>query len=170
MSRFTNALIVTPLSDGRTWVLMQPFGYDVGEAGSADKIDVAVGFMTDFASIPRPFWTILPRWGRYGNAAVLHDWLYWTQQRPRTASDNIMLEAMTVLKVTTWQKYLIYWCVRTLGWLAWKRNQWDRALGFDRTLHQTQIKSTTESTRISLLRAWWRHRKGNQQGQILTRH
>jgi hypothetical protein len=159
MSRFTNALVVTPLSDGGTWVLIKPFGYDVGEEGSADKIDVAVGFMTDFASIPRPFWAILPRWGRYGNAAVLHDWLYWTQQRPRPAADKIMLEAMTVLTVPAWEKYPIYWSVRAFGWFSWKRNQWDRATGFDRILRQTQIKSTTESGRVGFLRAWWRQRK-----------
>ena len=158
MSRFTNALVITPLSDGRTWVLMKSFGYDVGAEGSADKIDVPLGFMTDFASIPRPFWAILPRWGRYGNAAVLHDWLYWSQERPRPASDRVMLEAMTVLEVPAWEKYLVYWCVRALGWIAWKRNQWDRAGGFDRILHQAQIKSDAQSGRIGILRAWWRYR------------
>src|SRR2546429_3829044 len=27
------------------------------------------------ASIPRLFWIALPKWGKYGNAAVIHDWL-----------------------------------------------------------------------------------------------
>ena len=44
---------------------------------------MAALFMTDFASIPRPLWSILPQWGRYGNAAVVHDFGYWTQTRPR---------------------------------------------------------------------------------------
>src|SRR5438046_10170088 len=73
MSRFTEALVVTPLADGNTWVIVRPFGYDVGREGSGDRIDVRMGFMTDFGSIPRLFWIALPKWGKYGNAAVIHD-------------------------------------------------------------------------------------------------
>ena len=46
---------------------------------------------------PALFWAILPKWGKYGNAAVIHDWLYWEQGRPRPAADAILLEGMTVL-------------------------------------------------------------------------
>ena len=63
MSRFTDILLVSPLADGKTWVVMRDFGYDVGTEGSTDRIDVAVGFQTDFASVPRLFWTVLPKWG-----------------------------------------------------------------------------------------------------------
>src|SRR2546425_53495 len=93
MSRFTDVLLVSPLADGSTWVIMRDFGYDVGAEASGDHIDVAVGFQTDFATIPRPFWIILPKWGRYGNATVIHDWLYWRQARPRPQADAILLEA-----------------------------------------------------------------------------
>jgi hypothetical protein len=61
MSRFTSILLVSPLADGKTWVLMRTFGYDVGAEGSRDQITVPVGFATDFASLPRPFWAILPQ-------------------------------------------------------------------------------------------------------------
>src|SRR6266571_3848085 len=30
MSRFTDVLLVSPLADGSTWVIMRDFGYDVG--------------------------------------------------------------------------------------------------------------------------------------------
>lgn len=47
---------------------------------SADKsepiIRVPAGFVTDFASIPRAFWVVLPPTGKYGKAAVVHDYLY----------------------------------------------------------------------------------------------
>jgi hypothetical protein len=59
MSRFTSILLVSPLSDGYTWILMREFGYDVGSENGGDRIDVAIGFQTDFASIPRLFWSIL---------------------------------------------------------------------------------------------------------------
>jgi hypothetical protein len=77
MSRFTDALVVTPLADGKTWVVLRDFGYDVGTEDSGDRVNVEIGFQTDFATIPRFLWVVLPRWGRYGNASVIHDWLYW---------------------------------------------------------------------------------------------
>jgi len=123
MSRFTQSLIVSPLSDGRTWVLLKDFGYDVKEEGSGEVIDVPVGFKTDFASVPRIFWAILPRWGRYGNAAVIHDYCYWDQTYSRKTSDRIFLEAMGVLGVPAIQKNILYGVVRWFGWGAWTWNR-----------------------------------------------
>jgi hypothetical protein len=77
MSQFTKALIVSPLSDRGAWVLIEPFSYDVGELGSSNTVEAPKGFKTDFTSIPRPCWTISPRWGKYGSAAEIHDRIYW---------------------------------------------------------------------------------------------
>jgi len=152
MSQFTDALVVSPLADGKTWVIVRDFGYDVGAEDSGDHIGVAIGFQTDFASIPRLFWVILPKWGRYGNATVVHDWLYWTQTRPRREADAILLEAMGVVGVTSLVKYAMYWAVRRFGGLAWYRNQPDKADGFDRVLRDLHLKSVVESQRKGTLR------------------
>ena len=152
MSQFTDALVVSPLADGKTWVIVRDFGYDVGAENSGDHFGVAICFQTDFASIPRPFWAILPKWGRYGNATVVHDWLYWTQIRPRREADAILLEAMGVLGVTPLVKYAMYWAVGLFGWLAWYRNQADRASGVDRVLPDLHLKSVVQSQRRGALR------------------
>ena len=123
MSRFTESLVVTPLQDGKTWIILQDFGYEVGDEGSGDVINVPIGTYTDFASIPRPLWAIFPRWGKYGNAAVIHDWLYWDQPRSRKEADAIFLEGMEVLEVLKWKRYTIYYAVRWFGCLAWRANQ-----------------------------------------------
>src|SRR2546427_752048 len=151
MSRFTDILLVSPLADGSTWVIMRDFGYDVGAEASGDHIEVAVGFQTDFATIPRPFWIILPKWGRYGNATVIHDWLYWTQARPRPQADAIFLEAMGVLGVSGPVKYTLYWAVRLFGGLAWYRNAADRAAGFDRVLPDVHLRAVFRSERRGTL-------------------
>jgi hypothetical protein len=161
VSRFTDILLVSPLADGTTWVIMRDFGYEVGTEGSGDVIDVAIGFQTDFATIPRPFWILLPKWGRYGNATVIHDWLYWTQTRPRAAADRILREAMGVLGVGALVKYAMYWGVRLFGWLAWWRNGADRAAGFNRVLSDVRLKAAAHSERTGTLRrlaghAWGR--------------
>ncbi|BCR06018.1 hypothetical protein DESUT3_30870 [Desulfuromonas versatilis] len=157
MSRFTEALVVSPLADGDTWVLLSPLSYEVGELGSGEVLTAPPGFMTDFASVPRLLWWVLPKWGKYGNAAVLHDWLYWEQVRNRPEADRIMLEAMEVLEVPAWQRWPIYLGVRAFGALAWLRNQWDRQAGFNRVQDYKQIKAVETSGRPGLLqRAWQR--------------
>lgn len=147
MSRFTEVLLVSPLADGDTWVIMRDFGYDVGAEDSGDRIDVDVGFQTDFATVPRPFWIVLPKWGTYGNAAVIHDWLYWDQSRPRREADAVFLEAMGVLGVAPLVKYAMYGTVRAFGWMAWYRNHLDRADGFERVLRSLDLKSVEPSRR-----------------------
>lgn len=133
MSRFTDALLVSPLADGKTWVVRRPFGYEVGTEGSRD--------------IPRALWIFLPKWGTYGNATVIHDWLYCEQHRLRAEADAIFRQAMAVLGVRTVVKHLMYWAVRSFGWLAWYRNQADRAEGFDRVLDTVQFKAVVRSRR-----------------------
>lgn len=127
MSRFTEPLVVTPQPDGRTWIILSDFGYEVGKIGSGDVIDVPIGFHTDFASIPRPLWAVFPRWGKYGNAAVVHDWLYRSQRRSRKEADDIFLEGMVVLDVPRWTRRTIYYAVRWFGCFAWRANKERRA-------------------------------------------
>ncbi len=141
MSSFTDILLVSPLADGKTWVIQRPFGYDVGAEGSSDRIEVPVGFRTDFATVPRLFWAIFPKWGKYGNATVIHDYLYWMQERPRREADRILLEAMGVLAVHPVVKYAIYWGVRAFGWLAWYCNKRDRVEGLDRVDRVMPVKA-----------------------------
>lgn len=159
MSQFTEVLVVSPLADGKTWIVQREFGYDRGVEGSGDRIEVKIGFMTDFASVPRPLWWFLSPWGKYGNAAVIHDWLYWSQGGfVRAEADGVFLEAMTVLGVPARQKYPMYWGVRLFGWLAWSRNQWDREAGFDRVISPKKVvKSIESSERPGLMRRAWRH-------------
>jgi hypothetical protein len=139
MSMFTEALVITPLADGKSWIIVGDFGYDVGAVNSNDRVSVDKGFATDFASVPRVLWWVLPKWGVYGNAAVVHDWLYWHQDRDRKQSDDIMLEAMSVLNVPELTKQLIYRAVRVFGGWAWRRNKWDKDAGLDRVFRSDDI-------------------------------
>jgi len=123
MSSFTTPLVVSPLPDGRHWRLVLKFGYDVGRKGSNDRITVPAGFITDFASSPPPIWWLIPSWGKYGKAAVIHDYLYQHRTRTRKEADNILREAMLVLNVAPWRVSLIYRGVRMFGWLAWRRRK-----------------------------------------------
>lgn len=135
MSNFTRSLKVSPLADGLNWVLLDSFCYDMGE----ELIEVEKGFITDFASIPRFLWMILPKWGKYGNAAVVHDYIYWNHSHSRKEADDIMMEAMKVLEVPAWKIWAIYWAVRLFGGLAWKANGISRKKGVLRVIDLEQV-------------------------------
>ena len=110
-------LEVTPLPNGRDWQLLQPFVYYVGTDPSEHVISVPIGFVTDFASIPRACWWLYPPTGRWGKAAVIHDYLYRTpsQQCTRKQADQIFVEAMTVLGVPRHRRAIMYRALRIFG-------------------------------------------------------
>ena len=131
LSSFTNRLEVTPLDDGRRWKLIRSFEYYRGDTILKETVTVPAGFVTDFASSPRPFWWLVSPWGKYGKAAIIHDFLYqwhgyeyplhgWADVT-RKQADDIFLEAMTVLGVKPWRSRLMYWAVRLFGWFAWRK-------------------------------------------------
>jgi hypothetical protein len=120
VSSFTTPLIVQPIS-ARQWKLIEPFEYHVGSEDSQEVIRVPVDFITDFASVPRLFWSILPPWGKYGKAAVIHDYCYRNGLYPRKRCDEIFLEGMTVLRVAAWKRYPMYYAVMVFGSSSYRR-------------------------------------------------
>jgi Protein of unknown function (DUF1353). len=98
---------------------------------------VPVGFVTDLASIPKVFWSsgLRPE-GSYAYAAIVHDYLYWTQDRPREEADNILREAMQDSKVGNLVLDAIYRAVRLAGESAWKNNAKLKASGEKRILRE----------------------------------
>ncbi len=119
MSSFTTPLDLQADDDGRTFTLTSAFVYIEGDQATGKKIEVPAGFVTDFASVPQIFWNVLPPWGRYGKAAVLHDYLYATALFERSRCDKILLEAMGVLGVSWITRWTIFLAVRAGGWAAW---------------------------------------------------
>ena len=100
--------------------------YHVGYDGSGDVVAVPAGFQTDFASVPSIFWPILSPVGRYSKAAVVHDFLceqcekhHYRSDVPglksRRDADQIFLEAMTILAVKPWKRYVMFSAVRLWG-------------------------------------------------------
>ena len=127
MSSFTTPLVVSPMPDGRRWRLVFPFRYHIGYRYNKDVIIVPAGFITDFASIPWLFWAFLPAWGKYGKAAVIHDYLYQLHRlfgitlKTRKEADDIFYEAMLVSGTKPWKAKVMYWAVRLFGWAAWRK-------------------------------------------------
>jgi hypothetical protein len=121
MSRFHGPLTITANPDGRTYTVHAAFRYQ------SDVLDrtvvIPAGFVTDGASVPRLFWNLIPPLGKYGQAAVVHDYLYRWQAYSRRRSDDALLEAMWVSGCARWQYAAIYLAVRLFGAPAWKADQ-----------------------------------------------
>ena len=129
-SSFKTPLIVSPMPDGRNWRLFKSFVYHIDSKYSQGCVQVPAGFITDFASIPWLFWTFLPYWGKYGKAAVLHDYIYQRHNYimnalylvTRVWADTIFYEAMLVGGTKPWKAWVMYKAVRLFGWLAWRKS------------------------------------------------
>ena len=119
MSKFNGNLTVTKIG-GRFWRVAQGFSFI---SDKFEPVEIPQGFDTDFASIPRAVWWILPPDGQYSQAACLHDFLYQKRKdltfegpkRSRKECDQIFLEAMKTLGVGYFTRYAMYNAVRFFG-------------------------------------------------------
>ena len=73
--------------------------------------------ITDGASIPRQFWSIMgaPLAGKYRRAAVIHDIYCKNQTKPHEEVHKIFHEAMLTDGVPKLKADIMYWAVKTFG-------------------------------------------------------
>lgn len=124
MAHFDKPLTVTKIDD-RRWIVEKEFKYFIGK-DEVEHVHVPKGFITDFASVPQPFWNLIPPDGGYTQAAVLHDFLYFIKYFERKKCDQVFLEAMRVLNCGWWKSQIMYSAVRTFGWIGWNRKREDQ--------------------------------------------
>lgn len=119
MGQFETTLNVQ--SAGKYWRLIKPLIFESEKYG---RIEVPVGFRSDFASVPR-----LPLiYSLFGNtshnAAVIHDWLYSGQvEISRKAADKVFVEAMKSKNQSKWRRFPMFWAVRLFGGFAFYKNR-----------------------------------------------
>jgi len=129
------APFVRGFADGSNWMLQSPLIHEIGK-NSPYIVIVPRGFVTDFASLPQPLQILHASVsiGRYGNAAVVHDYLYWRQDCTREQSDHILAIAMMEAGVSFLERQLIYQSVRQFGQSAWDGNRRAHEAGLIRTV------------------------------------
>jgi hypothetical protein len=115
---------MTPFYDGENWVLEQDLLYEVGDSGQT--IRVPRGFVTDLTSTPRAIWFVIPPFGRYQFAAIVHDYLYWDQACTKAQADTILWHAMVESGVGKLKADAIWEGVHQAGQSAWNTNKDER--------------------------------------------
>lgn len=118
MSQFTKPFI-GELVGRNLWKVYEEFEYHVGSYPSDEIIVVPKGFITNFASVPRIFWSLISPIDEHGKAAVIHDYCYCVGSYSRKRSDKIFREGLQVLNVKPWKVFCMYWAVRLFAWFAW---------------------------------------------------
>ena len=118
---FLSPLVATPLDDGKHWRLDEGFVYEtlaIPSSYGATILTLPAGFITDFASVPRPLWSLVGApTGWYSKAAALHDYCFDTPGIATFAqANNVFLEAMTLAgKHSAWQRWALYHGVSLFG-------------------------------------------------------
>lgn len=113
---FAGDVVVRQL-DAKSWTVVEPLGY----TGRVETFEVPVGFETDFASVPRPFTWLLPTYGVYTKAAILHDYLCRTGEVSRADADGLFRRSMRELEVSIPRRYLMWAAVRLASFMRGSR-------------------------------------------------
>jgi Protein of unknown function (DUF1353) len=111
-------------------------GWRANSGQAHAPVTVPRGFVSDLASVPRIFWSILPKTGRYAYAAIVHDYLYWEQKLSREEADAVFKVAMTDSGVSDLATETLFRAVRVGGRAAWDENSKSKATGEKRILRK----------------------------------
>lgn len=106
--------------DGDSFILLESYSRRINNF----SITVPKNFKTDLASIPAPARVFFKTFGKYTNAAVVHDFLYSELNATginRVLADKIFLHLMREDGVSKVSSSLMYRAVRSFGELSWKK-------------------------------------------------
>lgn len=110
MSCFTTPAILE-MPGHYLWRIHESFEFYLSDDNS-DVISVPAGFVTDLATVPCIFWSVMPPDGKYAKAAIIHDYLYDNALRTKKEANLIFLDGMTVLGAPKWKRIEMYLAVR----------------------------------------------------------
>lgn len=111
-------LILDPISNGKA-ILLEEYVYDI----NGYLIRVPKSFITDGASVPKSLQWLYNPYGKYINAAVVHDYLYSCYNNTginRTLADKIFDFIMKETGVNAKTRRKFYVAVKYFGKIFWQ--------------------------------------------------
>ena len=112
---FTTDLVSVSQVSPTRWQLLEPVVYE----GRNQTFTVPAGFVTDFATVPRIFFWLVPTYGVYTKAAILHDYLVEHPELvSRADADGIFRRTLRELGVPFVRRWMMWAAVRLQAGLA----------------------------------------------------
>ncbi len=119
---FTSLPRITPFGDWDFYYLEDELKYQARDREKIKDVNVPKGFVTDLASVPSLLWAKYPPTGRYAYATIVHDYLYWTQERERSEADAVLKDALRDSRVDSTTVAAFHLAVTSLGANSWNAN------------------------------------------------
>ncbi|MGY4102195.1 DUF1353 domain-containing protein [Nocardia sp. R16R-3T] len=94
--------------DAKFWRVVEPLVYH----GATEEFVIPAGFRTDFASVPRALVWLVPRYGVYTRAAILHDYLRSSNVVNTADADGIFRRCLREFRVSIPRRYMMWAAVR----------------------------------------------------------
>lgn len=102
------------------WCLQKPICV---ELSNEEMVVIPIGFVTDFASVPKFLWSFIGPVGHYNMASVIHDYFYTYKNKSRKFADYEFLNWMNFQSPNRKiRNKLMYWGVRLFGAKRYKEN------------------------------------------------
>jgi len=112
---------IDPDRDDYFGIVTEPLVWKIGNTN--ERIVVPAGFVTDYASIPPGVRIFIGRRGRHSRAAIVHDYLYWSQKCSREQADNLMAIGMRESDVRNFTRWSVDRGLDAGGVFAWRGNR-----------------------------------------------
>ncbi|WP_433714787.1 DUF1353 domain-containing protein [Nocardia sp. CA-084685] len=94
--------------DAKFWRVVEPLVYH----GATQEFVIPAGFRTDFASVPRALVWLIPRYGAYTRAAILHDYLRSSHEVSTADADGLFRRCLHEFKVSIPRRWMMWAAVR----------------------------------------------------------
>ncbi|UAK32222.1 DUF1353 domain-containing protein [Nocardia asteroides] len=100
--------------DAGFWRVTEPLVY----RGATEEFVIPAGFRTDFASVPRALVWLIPRYGVYTRAAILHDYLLNSTAVSVADADGVFRRSLHELGVSLPRRWMMWAAVRAVHRLS----------------------------------------------------
>ena len=108
------------------WEIQQKI---VVELSNEVVMQVPIGYVTDFTSVPRFLWSFIAPIGQYNLAAIIHDYLYTEHPYVRKFADDEFLKWMNFLEPEhKFRNKVMYVALRIFGKPRWNKYSVEKSL------------------------------------------
>jgi hypothetical protein len=110
------AIFWNPIKNKTQFCLLEDYKFYYG---SFDVITIEAGYVTDFASVPKWLWSLLPPIGKHNEAALVHDYLYDNKIGKRKDADWFFYWTMEEDGVSFFTRWAMFLGVRLFAKSWW---------------------------------------------------